>query len=94
MRTSLRSALIFLGYSTNPNMEENDNELGFFKYDDFTEEEKQDFLGFQKHNEKVMAEIGTLREVEEFIINQDKPVDSLVNHKSLEYPIFKDCKMR
>ena len=40
MRTSLRSALIFLGYSTNPNMEENDNELGFFKYDDFTEEEK------------------------------------------------------
>ena len=90
----MRSALIFFGYSTNPNTEKNDTELGFFKYDDFTEKEKEDFLGFQKHNEKVMAEIGTLREVEEFIINKDKPVDSLVNHKSLEYPIFKDCKMR
>ena len=51
----MREALIFLGYSNNPNVKTNDNELGFFKYDDFTEKEKEDFLGFRKHNEMVLS---------------------------------------
>ena len=89
----MRDSLIFLGYSTNPNVDQNDNDLGFFGYDDYTEKEKEDYLGFRKHNEKVMAEIGTGPEAKEYVINQDRPIGSMI-YQFGRMSLGQDCRIR
>ena len=48
-----------MGYAANPEKNGEENPLGWFKFDDWTDAEKELYMGYRKHNDKVMAEIGT-----------------------------------
>ena len=54
IKTVMKDTLLYLGYTTDPAGGE-DNDTGFFKYDSYSEEDKETFMGFRKHNEKVLA---------------------------------------
>lgn len=65
-----------MGYAANPDKNGEENPLGWFKYDDWTDAEKELYMGYRKHNDKVMAEIGTPEQkTEYFTYNTDHPID-------------------
>jgi hypothetical protein len=78
IKSEMKETLLYLGYTTDPSGGE-ENDTGFFKYDSYTEGDKESFMGFRKHNEKVLAQIGTPESMnQKFVYNVDKPVDFMV----------------
>ena len=50
IKSEMKEALLFLGYTTDPNPD-NTNECGFFEYDSYDEKDRETYMGFRKHNE-------------------------------------------
>jgi len=56
LKTELKDAMCFFGYSNSPESDDQNTETSFFNYDrdSFTPQQKEYYQEFRKHNEKIL----------------------------------------